>query len=392
MSLPLGYKYAATYAGIRKAAKDDLALIVSETACSAAGVFTTNRVQAAPVLLCRSHLKATRGKASALLINAGNANCATRTGMKVAQATSRAVARLLRIPVHQVLPSSTGVIGVELNPDLVTNALPRLVEGLSPDRFPDVANAIMTTDLVPKVSHADVQLDGGTVRISGTTKGSGMIHPGMATTLGYIMTDAAVSAPTCRRLLATANEASYSRITVDGDMSTNDTLILLANGASGVRLTGADYDLFSEALTKLAQDLAVQIARDGEGASKLITIHVWGAATQEDAVRIGRAIGNSPLVKTAIAGSDANWGRIICAAGYSGASFDPSKVDIALQGTQVCRGGLAARFDEADLQKRLDSKDCTIDFRIRGKGAASARFWACDFTEGYIRINGSYRT
>ncbi len=392
MTLPKGFRYASTYAGIRKKRKDDLALIVSENVASAAGVFTTNRVQAAPVLLSRKNLAAAEGRASAILINAGNANCATRTGDKVALATSRAAAKLLRVPARHVLPSSTGVIGVELNPDLIFKALPKLVAGLSLDRFQDVANAIMTTDLVPKTSSAEVELAGGTVRIAGMTKGSGMIHPNMATTLAYIMTDAAISPLDCRRLVAAANDLSYSRITVDGDMSTNDTLILMANGASGVRLGGRDFALFQEVVTKVAQELAKAIARDGEGATKLVTIDVAGASSDADAVRIARAIGNSPLVKTAIAGADPNWGRIICAAGYSGANFDPRRVDISIQGTPVCLGGLAAEFSESQLKKRLGSKDCSIEFRIRARGRGRARFWTCDFTDGYIRINGSYRT
>jgi glutamate N-acetyltransferase/amino-acid N-acetyltransferase len=392
LTLPKGYRYAALYAGIRKKKKDDLALVVSESVASAAGVFTTNRVQASPVVLSRKHLVASQGRASALLINAGNANCATRTGDKVALATVRAAAKLLRVPVRQVLPSSTGVIGVELDPALIVDALPRLVAGLSEDRFQEVANAIMTTDLVPKTAFAEIELAGGSVRVAGMTKGSGMIHPNMATTLGYLLTDAAVSPVDCRRLVASANDLSYSRITVDGDMSTNDTLILMANGASGIPLGGRDFSLFSEALTRVAQELAKAIARDGEGASKLVTIDVSGAASDADAVRIARAIGNSPLVKTAIGGADPNWGRIICAAGYSGANFDPRRVDISIQGVPVCQGGLAVEFSEPQMKKKLAAKECTVEFRVRGRGKGRARFWTCDFTDGYIRINGSYRT
>ncbi len=392
MTLPAGYRYSSVYAGIRKIEKDDLVLIVSDTPASAAAVFTTNLVQAAPVVLSRANLQASGGKARAILINAGNANCSTRTGERVAAGTSRAAAKLLGIPANQLLPSSTGVIGVELNPALIVDALPALVQGLSADRFQDAANAIMTTDLVAKTSTAEVELSGGPVRIAGMTKGSGMIQPGMATTLGYIMTDAAIAPADCARLLKAANETSYSRISVDGDMSTNDTLVLLANGASGVKLSARDISLFREVLEKVAQELASKIARDGEGANKLITIVVAGAVSDKDAVRIARSIANSPLVKTAIAGSDANWGRIICAAGYSGAKFDPRKVDIDLQGVRVCKGGLAAEFDEPKLKRDLDAQDVSISFRLRGDGKGSARFWTCDFTEGYIRINGSYRT
>jgi glutamate N-acetyltransferase/amino-acid N-acetyltransferase len=390
--LPAGYRYASVYAGIRKKRLDDLALITSDRTASAAAVFTRNKVQAAPVVLSRKHLELSGGRARAVMVNAGNANCATRTGGKVAEATTKAAAKLLGVPVRQVLPSSTGVIGVELPSELIIEALPKLIAGLSPDRFVDVARAIMTTDLVPKTAFAEVQLEGGRVRIAGMTKGSGMIQPNMATTLGYIMTDAGVSPADCKRLLTAAADASYNRISVDGDTSTNDTLVLMANHASGVALGERDFELFQEVLTKVSQSLAAQIARDGEGASKLVTIDVRGARSDEDAVKIARAIANSPLVKTAIAGADPNWGRVISAAGYSGGEFDPGKVDILMQGLLVCSGGLASSFSEGDLKKLLRRKDVSIDFRIKGNGSGRARFWTCDFTEGYIRINGSYRT
>lgn len=393
LQLPKGFRYASVYARIRKVKKDDLSLIVSDMPASAAAVFTTNVVKAAPVRLAQAHLKSSRGKASAILINAGNANCATRTGDAVAAATCKAVAGALKIPVNQVLPASTGVIGVDLDPAKITSVAPKLVKSLDAGKFMDVALAIMTTDLVPKVASAEVALQGGVVRIAGMTKGSGMIQPRMATTLGFLMTDAAIPAAMLKALTVVANEFSYERISVDGDTSTNDMLAVLANGASGVKVAPADLAVFRGALSMVAQELAMQIARDGEGARKLITIRVNGAAGDAEAVRIARSIANSPLVKTAIAGSDPNWGRIICAAGYSGAAFDPARVDILLQGTLVCSGGLAVDFDEAALKKRLDEGECTIEFNIRGgRKTGQARFWTCDFTEGYIRINGSYRT
>jgi glutamate N-acetyltransferase/amino-acid N-acetyltransferase len=388
MKLPLGYRYSAVDAGIRKVRKPDLALIVSDTPASAAAVFTTNLVAAAPVVLGRANLKKTGGVARAVLVNAGNANCATRTGARVALATSRAAAKALGCPAEHVLPSSTGVIGVELDPGLITSALPALVAGLSPDRFLDAADAILTTDLVRKVAFAEA----GGFRVAGMTKGSGMIHPGMATTLGYVTTDAAVPSALLRAALSRAAGHSYNRLTVDGDMSTNDTLLVLANGASGVQVTARNKAAFQAALDEVCQSLARQIARDGEGAKKFVEIRVEGAASERDAVRIGRAIANSPLVKTAIAGSDPNWGRILCAAGYSGATFDPSRADIRLQGVLVCRRGLAAPFDEPALTAKLDEKDVAIRFRIAGGGAGSATFWTCDLTHGYIDINASYRT
>jgi glutamate N-acetyltransferase/amino-acid N-acetyltransferase len=392
MNLPLGYRYSATYAGIRSVARDDLGLIVSAVPAAAAAVFTQNRVQAAPVKLCRRHLRASRGMVGAILVNAGNANCATRTGDRVALACCRAVGRQLKLPVMQVLASSTGVIGVELDDKKILNALPQLIAGLNDTRFPEVARAIMTTDLVPKEAFAEVALARGTVRIAGMTKGSGMIHPQMATTLGFVMTDARLTAAELRRILTRATESSYNRISVDGDTSTNDTVVLLANGCSGLRPTAKEIGKVEEGVVTVMETLAQMIARDGEGASKLVTIHVAGAANADAAARIARGIANSPLVKTAIAGSDPNWGRIISAAGNAGVAFDPAKVDIEMQGTPVCRGGLAARFSEGALKQKLDAPECEIRFTIRGKGKGQARFWTCDFTEGYIRINASYRT
>ena len=392
MNLPLGYAYAATYAGIRAAEKDDLALIVSGLPANGAAVFTQNRVQAAPVRLSRRHLKASRGLVGALLINAGNANCATRTGDAVALATVRAAAKMLRLPTTQVLPASTGVIGVELDPRKITLALPTLIGGLGAERFDDAARAIMTTDLVPKTAFAEARLRRGTIRVAGMTKGSGMIQPLMATTLGFVLTDAQIGVAPLRAMLKRGVERSYNRISVDGDTSTNDTLVLLANGASGVRPDAKELAKVEEAVTSVMESLAQQIARDGEGAAKLITITVTGAPSDEAAVRMARAIANSPLVKTAVAGSDPNWGRILSAAGNAGVAFDPSRTDVHMQGVAVCRGGLAAPFSENELKRKLDAPDCEIRLAVRGKGKGQARFWTCDFTEGYIRINASYRT
>ena len=385
MNLPIGFRFAATYAGIRKVAKDDVALIVSDRPAVAAAVFTRNLVVAAPVEVARRNLKASRGVAQAILVNAGNANCATRTGEKVALQTVKAAAKALGIAAEQVLPASTGVIGVEMDGGKIVAALPKLVSSLDARNFDAAAAAIMTTDLVPKTAYSEIN----GVCMAGMTKGSGMIQPNMATTLGFVITDAVVSPAVLRTALKQAIDRSYNRISVDGDTSTNDIVAVLANGASRVKPSGK---AFEAALTRLLESLAMQIAGDGEGAKKLITIDVEGARNEADAARIARSIANSPLVKTAIAGSDANWGRIIAAAGYSGVKFDPRKIDIHLQGVAVCRGGLAADFQEAALKKKLDERDCGIRFSIRGSGRGRARFWTCDFTEGYIRINASYRT
>jgi glutamate N-acetyltransferase/amino-acid N-acetyltransferase len=390
--LPLGYAYAATYAGIRRDEKDDLALVVTGMPASAAAVFTQNRVQAAPVKLCRRHLKLSGGVVGAILVNAGNANCATRTGDAVALATSKAAARLLKLPVSRVLPASTGVIGVELDPRKIIDALPALVSRLSVDRFDDAARAIMTTDRVSKTAFAETSLRRGVVRVAGMTKGSGMIQPHMATTLGFVMTDASISPAQLRAILKRGVERSYNRLSVDGDTSTNDTLVLLANGASGVRPDARELPQLEERITRVMERLAQAIARDGEGARKFITILVSGASNNDGAVRMARAIANSPLVKTAVAGSDPNWGRILSAAGNAGVAFDPSKTDVYLQDVLVCRGGLAAPFSEPALKQKLAGPECEIRVKVRGKGRGEARFWTCDLTEGYIEINASYRT
>jgi glutamate N-acetyltransferase/amino-acid N-acetyltransferase len=385
MNLPIGFRFATTYAGIRKVAKDDVALIVSDRPAAAAAVFTKNLVVAAPVEISRRNLKTSRGVAQAILVNAGNANCATRTGEKVALQTVKAAAKALGVKPEYVLPASTGVIGVEMDGSKIVNAVPKLVASLDAENFAAAAAAILTTDLVSKTAYAGVK----GARMAGMTKGSGMIQPNMATTLGFVITDAVVSPAVLRTALKKAIDRSYNRISVDGDTSTNDTVAVLANGASGIKPSAKGLET---ALTSVLESLAMQIARDGEGAKKLVTIHVEGARNEADAARIARSIANSPLVKTAIAGSDANWGRIIAAAGYSGVKFDPRKVDIDMQGVAVCRAGLAADFKEEELKKKLDERDCSIRLSIRGAGRGRARFWTCDFTEDYIRINASYRT
>ena len=385
MNFPIGYRYSAIYAGIRKIERPDLALIVSDGPASAAAVFTTNRVTAAPVELARKNLRASRGVARAILVNAGNANCATRTGATVANRCVRAAAKAIGAKPVEVLPASTGVIGVEMNGELIVNALPELIANLDALRFEDAARAILTTDTCIKT--ASVRVDG--VSIAGMTKGSGMIHPRMATTLGFVMTDAAVQPAQLRAVLKRGIGSSYNRISVDGDTSTNDTVIVMANGAARVKPRLA---AFRDALAEVLESLSRQIVCDGEGARKLVTIDVEGTASDAAAEKIARAIANSPLVKTAVAGADPNWGRILSAAGNAGVSFDPARVDIDFQGMRVCRGGLAADFPEDELQQKLKQRECSIRFRIRGAGRGRARFWTCDFTEDYIKINASYRT
>jgi glutamate N-acetyltransferase / amino-acid N-acetyltransferase len=383
--LPLGFRYAAGFAGIRTIVKDDVALIVSDPLAVAAAVFTRNRVVAAPVDLARKNLRVSGGKVRAILVNAGNANCATRTGDRVALECVRAAAKALGCKPEQILPASTGVIGVELDAKPIVKALPKLIACLDAAQFDAAAGAIMTTDTVPKTAFADIQ----GAKIAGMTKGAGMIQPNMATTLGFVMTDAVVSPAVLRAALKRGVGRSYNRISVDGDTSTNDTVIVLANGASGVK---PPAKAFEEALGGALESLAIQIARDGEGARKLVTIDVEGASNGRAAERMARAIANSPLVKTAIAGSDPNWGRVLSAVGNSGVAFEPKQVDIEMQGVRVCRGGVAANFSEEELKTKLDELECNIRFSIRGKGRGRARFWTCDFTQDYIEINASYRT
>jgi len=392
VKIPLGYRYASSYAGIRKEKRDDLALIVSEPPASAAALFTRNRVQASPVRLAREHLRMSRGIARAIVVNAGNAICATRTGDRAALAACRTAARLLRAPACEILPASTGVIGVELDRSLIVKALPGLFDRLSERGFADVARAILTTDRMPKMAFGEVPLRHGTVHIAGMTKGSGMIQPNLATTLAFVMTDAAIAPGLLRPMLRAAAERSYHRLSIDGDTSTNDTIVLLANGASGVQPDRKERLVVQEVLCWVMEDLAEKIARDGEGARRLITIHVVGARDDSEATRIARAIANSPLVKTAVAGSDPNWGRILSAAGNSGVAFHPSKVDIFVQRVRVCRNGVAAPFSERELKQKMDARECLIRFLIQGRGKGESRFWGCDLTAKYVEINASYRT
>ena len=391
-----GFRGAALAAGIKKVKGAlDLALIVSDAAeTSGAGLFTTNRAAAAPVLVSRHHLAASRGVVRAVVVNSGNANaCTGEAGLRTAEGTARAAAKLLDVRPEQVLVASTGVIGVPLKLETITDRLPVLNKSLSADSAAAVTQAIMTTDTFSKSCILRAEVGGSTVHLAGIAKGAGMIHPRMATMLSFITTDAVIAPRMLQTMLRSAVEVSFNRITVDGDTSTNDTVVALASGASGVSIRPGNESRswFLAGLTELCQTLAQMIARDGEGAKKLVTIEVRGARRPSDAERIARAIANSPLVKTAIAGSDPNWGRIMCAAGYSGAKFDPTKVDISVNDFVLCRQGLDTGFDEAAARKELDRKELTLRLDLH-QGAASARIWTCDLTHDYITINASYRT
>lgn len=323
------------------------------------GLFTTNRVMAAPVVVSRENLEESHGRCNALLVNAGNANaCTGRKGLSVARESARAAAKLLNLQPAQVLVASTGVIGVPLELERVTTPLPALVEALSVENASAVARAIMTTDTFPKSCVLRTEVSGKVVHLAGIAKGAGMIHPHMATLLSFLTTDALIGQRTLQNLLRAAVDVSFNRITVDGDTSTNDTVLAWASGLAGVgvRPGNSSWAWFLEGLTELCQRLAKMIARDGEGAKKLIVVEVEGARKPSDADCVARAIANSPLVKTAIAGADPNWGRIICAAGYSGAAFDPNKVDIRINNLLVCREGMDAGYDEAAARKELEGR------------------------------------
>jgi glutamate N-acetyltransferase / amino-acid N-acetyltransferase len=392
MKLPLGYRYAAGHAGIRNTQEDDVALIVPDTIAQAAAVFTLNVVQAAPVRIAKRNLKSSSGRVAAILVNAGNANCATRTGERVALASCKAVAKELNTRPEYVLPASTGVIGVELDSRLLIDIVPKLVARLSRDGFESAARAILTTDTKIKVASEEIRLGGRTVSVAGMTKGAGMIHPKMATTLGFIMTDAAIAPNYLREILSGAISRTYCSLTVDGDTSTNDMVVLLANGATGVNPSKNERKVLDELITSVMESLARQIASDGEGARKLITVHATGFKREDEARQVARSVAKSLLVKTAIGGNDPNWGRILAAVGYSGISFDPSDVDIYLQELLVCRRGVAADFDEAELKRKLAQAEVHIRVVLNGRGKSQARFFTCDLTEEYVKINASYRS
>jgi glutamate N-acetyltransferase / amino-acid N-acetyltransferase len=389
-----GFKFAATAANIKKPGVLDLALMVADSPAAAAGVFTNNRVKAAPVLITKERLRG--GKAQAILVNAGNANaCNGPQGLDVARHTCRAAAKLLKIPERLVLPSSTGVIGAPLPGDRITQALPRLAAGLDPAGLPQAARAIMTTDTRPKTSLVRGQVGGRDFTLAGIAKGAGMIHPDMATLLVFIFTDAAASPGILKTLLRQALTTSFNRITVDGDTSTNDTILFLAGGKAGntpIREAGADMAGLGEALNGVMGELARQVVADGEGALHVYRVEVWGAATPSEAKRAAMTVATSPLVKTAMAGEDVNWGRIMAALGRAGARFDPERVEIAFGEQPVVQNGRGlGGAAEAAARQVIKSGVFTVTIHLN-HGAFADYYDTCDFTEEYIRINADYRS
>ena len=397
IATPQGFRAAATSAGIKQEPGAlDLALIVSDAPeTTAAALFTTNRVVAAPVTVSRENLRRSRGQVRAIVVNSGIANtCTGPAGLRTSRATARAVGKLFGFAADQVLVSSTGVIGLALDPKLILDRLPTLKENLSREKADQVARAMMTTDTVPKSVVLSGKIGGKRVHIAGVTKGAGMIHPRMATMLCYLTTDLAVEPRALQGMLREAVNESFNRITVDGDTSTNDTVAILANGAAGlplIRRGSTHYGTLLAGLKQICRRLAQMIVADGEGARRLIEIEVRGARNAREAEQVGRAIANSPLVKTALTGADPNWGRFICATGYSGARVDADKIEIRVGGLTLCHKGRPAPFAEADASRRMDQKEVHLLVDLH-QGKASARLWTCDLTEEYIRLNALYRT
>lgn len=388
-----GFLAGSAFAGIKKKDKRDIAVIYSNVPAAAAGVFTLNKVKAAPVLVTMDRIAG--GKARAVVVNSGNANaCNGQQGMRDALSMAAEAANTLGIPEETVLVSSTGVIGGKMPMDRVLPGVRAAAGQISPDGGPLAAQAIMTTDTYPKEAAVRLELGGKLVTVGGMAKGSGMIHPNMATLLCFITTDAAVSPACLKQALKYAVDRSFNMVTVDGDTSTNDMAVIMANGMAGnkeIEEEGPDYDMFRDALTRVCTMLAVDIARDGEGATKLIEVEVRNAATEEDACLAARAVAGSTLFKAAVFGRDANWGRVLCAAGYSGANFDPGRVDIFLGDEQVAKDGGSLEFSEERALEilRKDTVKITLDFKA---GQFSATAWGCDLTYDYVKINADYRT
>ncbi len=388
-----GFQAAGLAAGIKKQGGLDLALIIADGPAAAAGVFTRNRVKAAPVLLCRRRVRS--GQARAILVNSGNANaCTGPQGKKDARDLTREAARLLAIPEIAVLPASTGVIGQPLPIDNIKAALPALTARLRPEGLSEVAQAIMTTDTRPKTVFVQENLWGRKITLAGMAKGAGMIHPDMATLLSFLCTDAAISAPVLHQLLKEAVDHSFNRVSIDGDTSTNDTALLLASGRAGhpeVRDLAAAAP-FAELLHQVLGDLARQIVADGEGVTRVYEIIIEGAASARQARQAAATVATSPLVKTAMAGADVNWGRIMAALGRSGARFDPERVSIAFGPHLVAANGRArGEAAEAAARKIILAGPFTVTINL-GAGDFRDFYNTCDLTEDYIRINASYRS
>ncbi|MEE0814285.1 MAG: bifunctional glutamate N-acetyltransferase/amino-acid acetyltransferase ArgJ [Desulfovibrio fairfieldensis] len=391
--LPKGFKAGAAAANFKKAGRDDLGLIISDRPCVLAGMFTQNLFKAAPVLVCREILD-TFGTARAVLANSGQANaCTGEEGLDNCRATQEMAAEATGLEAQEILPISTGVVGAHLKMDLWRKAVPALAQSLGSRDAEGFTRAFMTTDAFPKFAMREVTLSGGTVRLTVMAKGAGMICPNMATMLCVALTDAAVEREPWQAMFGRAVDKTFNRVSVDGDTSTNDTILGLANGASGVAARDeADLALLEEALTAILGTVSHMLVMDGEGASKVIHISVRGARNDADAELVARSVGHSQLVKTAIYGGDANWGRIVTAVGYSGASFDPAKVGLHLCGVERFRLGRPVNDDQEEkLAELLKAKDIAVDINL-GDGPGSYTFQASDLGHEYVTLNSDYRS
>jgi glutamate N-acetyltransferase / amino-acid N-acetyltransferase len=390
---PRGFLFSACAAGIKASGKPDLALALAPQGASAAAMFTRNRVVAAPVTVGRNNLRSSHGQVHAVIVNAGNANCATgNQGVQAAKSVCTELAATLRVADFYIFPSSTGIIGVPLPAEKIIGAQPQLVRDARDTQaaFDAFANAILTTDTRPKTAHQTISLRGQTATLAGVAKGAGMIHPNMATMLVYLFTDVAAGPRGLQALLRPAVDQSFNCISIDGDTSTNDTVLLVASGASGLHLRHV-REQFRAALNSVCSSLAAQIVADGEGVKHVVRLRVEQARTRDDARRIARAIANSPLVKTAWAGADPNWGRILAAIGYSGVKIDPERVNIYLGTQQVCRKGAAFAFDKAAAHTCMLQPEYTIKVQL-GSGRAALDFLSCDLTAEYVHVNADYST
>ena len=384
----VGFQVAET--GLRYKGRSDLLLVELPEGTTVAGALTRSLTRSAPIDWCREHLPA--GKARAIVVNAGNANAFTgKAGTALVEATADAVAARLSVPRQEVFIASTGIIGQPLAADAIATALPKL----RPADWQEAAKAILTTDTFPKGATRTLVLDGQSVTLSGFAKGSGMIAPDMATMLAFVFTDAVIASPVLASMVGRAVAASFNSVTVDSDTSTSDTLLVAATGKAGnqpIGLDGTAGQEFYQALEAIMIDLAQQIVRDGEGATKFVTVRVNGAKSDVAAKRIALSIANSPLVKTAIAGEDANWGRIVAAIGKSGEEADRDRLEIAMGGVVIARDGMEVPgYDEAPVVAHMKGRDIEVEARLN-VGTGSAQVWTCDLTHGYIDINGSYRS
>jgi glutamate N-acetyltransferase/amino-acid N-acetyltransferase len=394
VTAPLGFMSSALHCGIKPSPSAlDLAVVAGDALVSAAGIFTTNLAKAAPVLVSRAHLDRTHGMARAIVVNSGCANaCTGADGLANARRMASETAAALGSSVDSVLVASTGVIGVGLRMEQIVPGIRSAVASLARGRGSDAARAIMTTDPFPKEHAVTVQTARGPFTVGGMAKGSGMIEPNMATMLGFVTTDAQVATPLLKRALVASARDTFNAITVDGECSTNDSLFLLASGASGVVIDEDLYPALLEALLVVSRELALGIVRGGEGATKLIAVTVRDARNTDEARQVARTIANSPLVKTAVHGADPNWGRIVAAAGRSGVMFDIDRATVHVGGILLFENGLPHDEAAPRAEQQLKKDTVHIDVSLGSGGGASATIWGCDLSAEYVRINGEYRT